>query len=106
MRAVEHDGGETCIDASLSALKGTVVEVQCNRNCDMQVLDHALYHANDGGITTHILACALRNTEDNRGLALLSGEKDSLCPFKVVDVELTYSVLAVASLVQHFFCRY
>ena len=106
VRTVEHDGGETSVDASLSAFKGAVVEVQSNRNCDMQILNHALYHANDGGITAHILACALGNTKDNRRLALLSGEKDSLCPFKVVDVELTNSVLAVASLVQHFFCRY
>ena len=105
VRAVEHDGGEACVDASLSAFEGAVVKVQSNRNGDVKVLDHALYHADDGRVTAHILACALRNTEDNRRLALLCGEKDSLCPLKVVDVELTNSVLAVASLVQHFFCR-
>ena len=92
-------------DIDLSAMPGvTVVKVESYRNCDIQLFDHALYHADDGRVTAHILACALRNTEDNRRLALLCGEKDSLCPLKVVDVELTNSVLAVTSLVQHFFC--
>ena len=103
---VEHDGREACFDASLSAFVGAVVEVQSNRNRDLQGLQHAVYHANYGVVAAHVLACALGNTEDDRRVVLLSCEQDSLCPFEVIDVELTDSVFACLSLVQHFLCRY
>ena len=79
--------------------------MKSNRNCNLKLLNHALNHADYGLVAAHILACAFGNAEDNRGLTFLSGKKDCLCPFKVVDVELAYGVLALTSLVQHIFCR-
>ena len=50
-------------DIDLSAVPGvTVVKVESYGYCDVQFFDHALYHAYNGLITAHILACALRNT--------------------------------------------
>ena len=105
MRAVEHDGGEACVDASLCALKRAVIQMQSHRNGDVQLLNHTLDHANYGLVAGHVLACALRYTEDDRRLELLCGLQDRLCPLEIVDVELTYGILAGTSLVQHFLSR-
>ena len=50
--------------------------------------------------------CELRDAEDDRGIQLLGSQQNRLCPFEVVDVELTDSVFAVSCLVQHFGCGY
>ena len=62
VRTVKHYRRETCVDASLSTFESTVVKVESYGYCDVQFFDHALYHAYNGLITAHILACALRNT--------------------------------------------
>ena len=105
MRAVEHDGREAGVDAGLCALEGAVIQMQSNRNGDAQLLDHAVDHADNGLVAAHVLACALRYTEDDRRLELLSRQQDCLCPLEVVDVELADCILAGASLVQHVLCR-
>ena len=104
MRAVKHNRGEACVDASLCALKSTVIEVESNGNCDIEFLKHTFNHAHNGLVAAHILACALGNAENNGRFKFFGGKKNSLCPFQIVDVELTYGVLAVAGFVQHILC--
>ena len=104
MRTVEHDGTEACVDASLCALKCTVVEVKSYRNGDSQIFDHTLNHSYDGGVAAHILSCTLGHTKNYGSLKLLRGLKDRLCPFEVVDVELTDGIMTVSRLVKHFLC--
>ena len=57
-----YEGCKACVDASLSTFESTVVKVESYGYCDVQFFYHALYHAYNGLITAHILACALRNT--------------------------------------------
>ena len=83
-----------------------MIEVQSNRNGDAEGFVHCLDHFSNGLEAAHILSGTFGNTEDDRGVQLLRCEQNSLCPFEVVDVELTDSVLAVSCLVQHVFCRY
>ena len=104
VRAVKHNGGETCLDALESAFIGAVVEVKSNGNGDSQLVYHAVDHADNGRKAAHILACAFGHAEDNGGVELLSGEKDCLCPLKVVDIELTDRVLAGLCIFEHLCC--
>ena len=99
--AVEHDGGEACGDAGLSALIGAVVQMQGNGNGDAQALVHGLDHGGHGLETGHIFASTLRNTEDDGRVHLLRGEQDTLGPLQVIDVELTDCVMTIAGLQQH-----
>jgi len=62
-------------------------------NSDLKLLEHTIYHAYNSLVTCHILACALGYAENNGRLQLLRGEKNRLCPFEVVNVELTYPLL-------------
>ena len=101
VRTIEHDGREACVDASLCSLKGTVVEVKSNRNSDVQAVHHSAYHSLYGLETAHIFTSAFGNTEDNRSLEFLNSLKYSLCPFKVVDVDLSNSILAVTCFDEH-----
>ena len=94
MRAVEHDGGEARLDALERALIGAVIEVKSDGNSDSKLVDHSVNHGGDGLETAHIFACALGHAKDNGRVELLSGEKNSLCPLKVVDIEVTDRVLA------------
>ena len=105
VRAVEHYGGEACLDALVCALVGAVVKVNCYGNGDAETLDHTLNHTNDGLVAAHVLARALGYAENNRGLHFLSGEKDSLRPLEVVDIELAYCIVAFSCFKKHFFCR-
>ena len=45
-------------------------------------------------------------SEDYRRVELLSCLKDSFCPLKVVDVELTNCIMACFCFFQHFCCVY
>ena len=102
---VEHNRGEALLNALFGRLIAAVVEVQRNRNGDAELLDHAVDHADDGGVAAHVLAGALGYAQDNRGVILLRGEQDRLGPLQVVDVEVSNRVLTGLCLVQHFFCR-
>ena len=54
-------------DIDLSAVPGvTVVKVESNRNCDVEFLEHTVYHTNDCFVAAHIFTGTLRYTEDNR----------------------------------------
>ena len=102
--AVEHNGGEAVLHGLQGGVIGAVVQVQGNGDRDVQGLEHAVDHAGHRVEAAHILASALGHAEDNRGIALLGGEQDSLGPLQVVDVELANSVLAGLGLGEHFFC--
>ena len=104
VRAVEHDGREARFDALLSALIGAVIEVERYGNGDAELFDHTLDHTDDGLVAAHILARALGYAEDDRGFELLSGQQDRLGPLKVVDVELTDSIVTGLCFGEHFFC--
>ena len=80
--------------------------MQSNGNGDVQFFEHTVNHAYNGLVAGHILACALGYTKDYRGVQLLSGLQDSLCPFQVVDVELTNCIMASFCFFQHFCSRY
>src|SRR5699024_10656325 len=99
--AVKHDGGEAGGDAGLGALVGAVVQVQGNGNRDAQALVHGLDDGSNGLETGHICACALRNTEDNRGIEFLRSEQDAFGPLQAVDVELAHCIVAVPRFQQH-----
>ena len=103
---IEHDGGEAGLDAGLGALVGAVVQMQRHRHRDAQALVHGLDHSGDRLETGHVLAGALRDTQDHRALHGLGLQQDGLGPLQVVDVELTDAVMAVACLAQHIGCIY
>ena len=103
MWTVKHYWWETCIDASLSSFKWTMVEVESNRNSNSEFFNHTLNHSDNCLITAHILACTLWYTENYRWIAFLSCKENSLCPFKVVDIELTNCILSFSCLCKHFF---
>ena len=70
--------------------------MQGNGNGDAQALVHGLDHGSHGLEARHIFACALRDTEDDRGVQLLRSEQDALGPLQIVDVELTDCIVAIA----------
>ena len=104
VRSVEHDGGESGFDALVAGFISAVVQMQSNRNGDVQLFEHSVYHSNYGLITGHILSCALGNAEDDGRIQLLSRLKDGFRPLQIVDVELTDCIVAGFRLVEHFFC--
>ena len=99
--AIEHDRGEAGGNAGLGTLIGAVIQMQGNGNGDAQALVHGLDHGSHGLEARHIFACALRDTEDDRGVHLLRSEQDALGPLQVVDVELTNCIVAIARFQQH-----
>ena len=78
MAAIEHDGREAGLVAGLAALIGAVIQMQGNGNGDAHGIDHCADHGSDGLEARHIFACALRDTEDDRGVHLLRSEQDAL----------------------------
>ena len=62
MGAVKHDGRKSSIDAFVAALVGAVIQMQRNRNRDVQLFDHRFYHRRYCLKASHILAGALRYT--------------------------------------------
>ena len=80
------------------------LEVKRNGNGNSELVYHSVNHGGDGLETAHILARAFGHAEDNGGVELLSGEKNSLCPLKVVDIEVTDRVLAGLCIFEHFCC--
>ena len=104
VRAVEHDGGEACLDALERALIGAVIKVKRNGNGNSKLVDHSVNHGGDGLEAAHIFACALGHAEDNGRVELLSGEKDCLCPLKVVDIEVTDRIFAGLCIFEHLCC--
>ena len=104
--SVEHDGRKSGFDTLVAGVISAVVQMQGNRNGDVQLFQHSVYHSYNGLIAAHVLSCALGNAEDNGRIQLLSRLKDGLRPLQVVDVELANRIMAGFRLVEHFFCRY
>ena len=76
--------------------------MQRNRNRDVQLLNHGLYHGGHGFKAGHVLSGALADTKDNRAVLLLRGQQHRLCPLQVVDVELADCIVASLGLLHHF----
>ena len=76
--AVEHDGGETGLNAGLAALVGAVIQMQSDRDGDAHGIDHCIDHSSDGLEAGHVLAGTLGDTQDDRTLHLLAGGQNSL----------------------------
>ena len=85
---------------------GAMIQMQSNRNGDVELFHHSVYHAHYSLITAHILARAFGYAQNYRRVQLLSRLKDRLGPLKVVDVELAYRVVAGFRFLQHFCSRY
>ena len=102
---VKHNGGEALCDTFFCGFVAAMIQVQSNRNGDVQLFEHSVDHANDGGVAAHVLACALRYAEDDRGIVLLSGLENRFGPLQVVDVEVANCIVTGFCFVQHFFCR-
>ncbi|EJX07399.1 hypothetical protein EVA_04492 [gut metagenome] len=101
---VEHDAGETSLDAGFCTFVGTMVQMQSHRDGDTQIVDHGANHGSNGLKTGHVLAGTLGNTENYGAVQLLSGEQDCFGPLQIVDVELPHGVVTVTGLVEHFSC--
>ena len=97
--AVDHNGGETAVDAGLAGLEvRAVVQVQSDRNV-RALLNSSLYHLNEVGVVC-VSACALGYLQDYRSL-LLASLGDTLNDLHVVHVESANSVAAVVGLLEH-----
>ncbi len=97
---VDHNGGETAVDAGLAGLKAvTVVQVQSDGN--LGALDHSGLDQLDQVSGVGVGTGALGNLQDNGSVLLLASLGDALDDLHVVDVESTNSVAAVISLLEH-----
>ena len=106
MRSVEHNGRETSLNTFQASIIAAVVKMKSNRNSDVQLFHHTVNHTYNSLITCHVFTGTLGNTKDYRRVELLSCLKDSFCPLKVVDVELTNCIMACFCFFQHFCCVY
>jgi len=106
MRSVEHNGRETSLNTFQASIIAAVVKMKSNRNSDVQLFHHTVNHTYNCLITCHVFTGTLGNTKDYRRVELLSCLKDSFCPLKVVDVELTNCIMACFCFFQHFCCVY
>ena len=106
VRTVEHDRSKASLDAVIALIVGAVIQMQSNRNGDTQRFVHSLYHICNNLETGHVLAGTAGNAQNYRRIQLLCSVQDCLCPFQIVDVELTDCILAVSSLLHHILCRY
>ena len=75
---------------------------ECKQIADL--FDQAVYHTHNDIIAAHILASAFGYTEDDRRIALLCGSKNGFGPLKIVDIELTYCIMASYCFLKHFCC--
>ena len=98
---VDHDGGETTINAGFASLEiCAVVEMQSDRNIvDLQSSFYEMHEV----LMLSVFTCASGALQDDRGLQLSSCFRDTLYDFHVVDVESTDSVAAFVSFLEHFF---
>ena len=98
--AVDHNGGETAVDAGLAGLEvRAVVQMQGDRNI-RALLNSCLYHLYEVGVVS-VSACALGYLKNDRSVLLLASLGDTLNDLHVVHVESADSVAAVISLLEH-----
>ena len=90
---VDHNGGETAVDAGLTGLEiGAVVQMQG---------DGDLGKLHKIGVIG-ICAGALRNLQDKRCFFLTGSFRDALYDFHIVDVESADSIAASIRFLEHF----
>ena len=102
---VDHNGGETAVNAALAQLEAvTVVQVQSDG-------DFGIF--NDGSLdqlhevrVVGVGTSALGNLQDDGRLQLAGSFGDALNDLHVVDVESADGVAAVVGLLEHFGCCY
>ena len=97
---VDHDGGETVLDAGLARLKAVaVVEVQHDRQTRLNVgrLDELFQIG-----AVRVGARTLGHLQDQRRLQLSRRLRDALDDLHIVDVEGADGVAAVIGLFEHF----
>ena len=102
MRTVDHNGGETAVDAGLTDLKICAV-VKVKSEINAAVLNCCASKAHKVCVLS-ILTRACGNLENNGGLFLSSRLGDSLDDLHVVNVESADSIAAGISLLEHFLC--
>ena len=93
MRTVEHDRRETCFYAFQASFVAAVIQMQSNRNSNVQLFQHSVNHSYNSFVTCHIFSGTFGYTKDYRGVAFLCSLQNSFCPLKVVDVELSYCIV-------------
>ena len=70
-----------------------MVEMKGDGDGDVAVFDIAFDHADNRVKSAHVFGGAFADAEDDRGFELLGLFEDSLCPFDVINIELTDGVL-------------
>ena len=101
--SVDHNGGETTVDAGLAELEGiAVIKVKSDRN--LRILDNSSLNQLYKVGVVRISASSLGNLKNNRAVQLAGCFRDTLYNFHVVYVEGTDGVTTVVSLSKHFFC--
>ena len=104
MRTVDHDRGETAVDAGLADLEVCAV-VEVEREVNTGILDRSLCQCNEV-LMLCILSCACGNLQDNGGAQFFRRLGDRLDDLHVVDVECADGVTALVSLLEHLFGCY
>ena len=104
--AVDHDGGETELDAALAEFEGiAVVEVEGDRDhlaaADFTgVFDSALREVAEQGLVG-VVARALGDLQNHRGLLLGAGLDDGLKLLHVVEIERRDRIASLHRLGKH-----
>ncbi|MMZ67588.1 hypothetical protein D1872_301840 [compost metagenome] len=83
-----------------------MVEVNCDRNGNLHVMQKTFHHFDYGIETAHMARSTFGYPENDRRFLLFRRSQNRLRPLKVVDVVLTYSVFPLKRFVQHVCHRY
>ena len=103
VRTVDHNGGETAIDAGFADFEVCAV-VKVESKVDTGVFNSSLSKSHEICVLC-IFSCTCGNLKNNGRFFFSSSFGDRLNDFHVVDVESTDSVAAFVSLLEHLFCR-
>ena len=103
--SIMFDGSHYPIDENVAKTK-ELVKIVAEHNMSLEAEVGSIGGEEDSLITCHVFTGTLGNTKDYRRVELLSCLKDSFCPLKVVDVELTNCIMACFCFFQHFCCVY
>ena len=104
--SVDHNGAEAEVNAALAGFEAVAV-VQMKDDLGVLpakflcILHSTLCHIAEEGLVG-VVACALGDLEDNRGLGLSGGLDDSLELFHIVEIECGDGVTAGNGLREHF----
>ena len=81
-----------------------MIEVQSNRNRNVESFDASFDHIGTNLVAAHPLGSATRALHDERRLGLLGSLENGERPFQVVGVEGAQSVMAGLSIFEHVAC--